>query len=317
MKHKKIILKQKKPKNIKKFFWAGFVLILIVFSFVGYLFYSSFFKINQVNISGLKTIEKKEIEEIIHHEIQFSGPSLFSSLNIFIFNEAHARDKILNTYPGIRNANFKKILPSKLYIEIEEREKTAIYCQVEEIVIPEIKEDDVKNKKGENNNIIEEADRSSHATTTEDIVLEEQPKKIETKIKKCFYLDLDGTIFLETPYIIGSTITAIFSKADLKTGEKATNESILNFALKTKKIVEENSDFSIKNFSIDKLSPPFIEASTNLGFNIYFDTTKDALSQILVLKEVLDREINQKKSQLDYIDLRVGNKVFYKFRDKN
>ena len=52
------------------------------------------------------------------------------------------------------------------------------------------------------------------------------------------------------------------------------------------------------------------------GWIAYFKPYDDILGQIVNLKAILEQKVGANKiSQLNYIDLRFGNKVFYKFKD--
>ena len=58
-----------------------------------------------------------------------------------------------------------------------------------------------------------------------------------------------------------------------------------------------------------------IKVETNDGFKIIFKRGGDFNKSLQALKTVLEQEVKGKRSQLEYIDLRLGNKVFYKFRN--
>ena len=50
------------------------------------------------------------------------------------------------------------------------------------------------------------------------------------------------------------------------------------------------------------------------GYRVYFDRESDLQNAFRVLKTVLAEEIKDRRARLDYIDLRFGNKVFYKLQ---
>jgi len=58
-----------------------------------------------------------------------------------------------------------------------------------------------------------------------------------------------------------------------------------------------------------------IEAQTDKGFKIIMTANGQAEEQARVIKSVLDNEIKDKISALDYIDLRVENRAYYKLRE--
>ena len=57
-----------------------------------------------------------------------------------------------------------------------------------------------------------------------------------------------------------------------------------------------------------------ISAETTQGFKIFFNSQIVPAEQIKVLGGILDKEIKDQTSNLDYIDLRVENRAYYKFK---
>jgi hypothetical protein len=69
------------------------------------------------------------------------------------------------------------------------------------------------------------------------------------------------------------------------------------------------TDFIIKSQSVGDL-----EILTPEGWLIYLDITHPADIQIDALKRVLQEEIKENRSRLEYIDLRVPNRAYYKLK---
>jgi len=58
-----------------------------------------------------------------------------------------------------------------------------------------------------------------------------------------------------------------------------------------------------------------IEAQTDKGFKIMMTVDGRSEEQARVIKSVLENEIKDKINALDYIDLRVENRAYYKLRE--
>jgi hypothetical protein len=59
-----------------------------------------------------------------------------------------------------------------------------------------------------------------------------------------------------------------------------------------------------------------IRVTTSEGWRIFFNADISLSKEVDMLKVVLDEKVpNEKRSYLEYIDLRSDNKVFYKFKD--
>jgi len=55
-------------------------------------------------------------------------------------------------------------------------------------------------------------------------------------------------------------------------------------------------------------------ALTSDGFLLWINRDDDFAGVTKVLKTVLDEEIKDRRAELEYADLRFGNKVFYRYR---
>lgn len=58
-----------------------------------------------------------------------------------------------------------------------------------------------------------------------------------------------------------------------------------------------------------------IRVETSEGWKIYFNESIDIQKEIDMLKVVLAEKIGEKRPDLEYVDLRSDNKVYYKFKD--
>ena len=169
---------------------------------------------------------------------------------------------------------------------------------------PEIKEI-IINKKATNLLIIEIIERQSIGIwcQTESTT----PTTTESVVKQCFCLDKEGIIFRESPLISGSLILNIFDikKESVILGEEVVSPEVINFILKT----AQGLSLKIDNFEI--VSPEDLRARTSQGWQIYFNPAYSVDSQLKALEIILEEEIKETTS-LEYIDLRIDGRVYYK-----
>lgn len=134
---------------------------------------------------------------------------------------------------------------------------------------------------------------------------------------QCFYIDTNGVGYERAPRSIGSLILKIHSdQEELLLGEYIIEEPL---ARRMQFISAElKRAFGIETIGYMFLSrlPREIRVVTADGFQIYFNREDDFRNTFRVLKTVLEEEIKEKRPTLEYIDLRFGNKVFYKLRGK-
>ncbi len=55
-----------------------------------------------------------------------------------------------------------------------------------------------------------------------------------------------------------------------------------------------------------------LRVNTNEGWHVLFDRSRDLKNQLEALKLVLEEKIKEERKNLEYIDLRIENRVYYK-----
>lgn len=141
--------------------------------------------------------------------------------------------------------------------------------------------------------------------------------KEEREIRDCFKIDKDGVIYKESPLISGNLVLNIYSakNSSAKIKDEVVPPEVMNFILTTKKELSEIKTAgkifpAVVNFEF--VSVEELRAKTLQGWWIYFNPTVSVDLQIDTLKAVLDNEIKGDLSSLEYIDLRIEGRVYYK-----
>lgn len=131
--------------------------------------------------------------------------------------------------------------------------------------------------------------------------------------QNCFFIDKDGTIFEEAPSVDGSLIFKIdgkFKTEDIKLGAKIFEPGFLDKIFDSKRIFEENLGASFPNFTV--LEDNVLEANSSLGWKIIFDSSSDLGLQIEALKKIFAEMKPEEREILEYFDLRIGGRIYYK-----
>ncbi|MFA6464061.1 MAG: hypothetical protein WCV55_03595 [Candidatus Paceibacterota bacterium] len=131
----------------------------------------------------------------------------------------------------------------------------------------------------------------------------------------CDYLDQDGISFSVAPQIKGSAYITFVDGREPQVGVSALTKEDMDII---SKMIDSAKTFG---FSIVKFDAGNREANIydSSGMFIKFDLDKDAVSSAYYLKEVLSsNELkNLDKSNIEYLDLRFGNKVLLKRKGVN
>ncbi|MBI5913507.1 hypothetical protein HY839_03675 [Candidatus Azambacteria bacterium] len=132
----------------------------------------------------------------------------------------------------------------------------------------------------------------------------------------CMYLDKGGVVFAVAPRIVGASVLRIeegsLGEITGFPAQKYAGDAI-NFIMLTKRHVREKAGITIKTFAfLNEYGD--VEARTQEGFTIWFSMNQDAEYQAQVLKNLLAAEIKDQAPDLEYIDLRVENRAYYKLK---
>ena len=114
-------IKRKKSILKNRFFWVGFLFLIIITLVCYFLFFHSFFKIDKIEIFGNEKLKTEQIESLIEKD-----------QNIFLFNIDKNKKKILENFPEITELLLEKDFPRSIKIQVEERKPVAVFCQNEE-----------------------------------------------------------------------------------------------------------------------------------------------------------------------------------------
>ena len=141
-------------------------------------------------------------------------------------------------------------------------------------------------------------------------------KTINMLDSECFYFDYEGIIFNNSPVIIGESLLFIYDEGI--SGEnlpykKYTEESI-KFINAFKKLIVSEINITPKYFKFeDKYND--IELGTKSGFKIFLSQDNSYVEQAYSIVSVVQNEIKEDVVNLDYIDLRIKNRAYYKLID--
>lgn len=132
----------------------------------------------------------------------------------------------------------------------------------------------------------------------------------------CYYFDKEGIVFKEAPQTEGALILKIedFEKKGVSLGDQVLNYNQLKFIAEFNNKITENNQFKIIKFKITPSANFNLEAITDRGWSIYLDQNQDPVLEANNLFTILNEVIKNKASNLEYIDLRIPSRVFYKMR---
>ncbi|PIP23115.1 MAG: hypothetical protein COZ91_01740 [Candidatus Nealsonbacteria bacterium CG_4_8_14_3_um_filter_39_7] len=269
-------VKRKKSILRNGVFWLSILSVMIIAGFL-YLFCSSdFFQTKEIKISGNSKASGEEIERIIKENLN-EKILFFSTENIFLLNSKRINQEILKKFPQISDLKIRKKFWGILSVSVTERMAIAVICQ-----------------------------------------------NIEEENKNCFFVDKEGVVFEPIvnavnegkQKLLGNHLNLpelkMSSPTDIFLGKKVLWKERLSDLFKTESALK-NINVIIREIKI--ISNDRVDFQTEEGWQIFFNSEKDMQRQMTKLKTILEKEIPaEKRTGLEYIDLRFGNFAPYKYR---
>lgn len=271
---------RRKPRKIKKkktiwrsrFFRLAILCVILLMEIFYLLIFSSLFQIKEIIVVTPEALPKHTFQKIIQEKTA-KKLFFFPTKSIFLIRPRHIKQVILEKYSQIGKVWLKRKLPSLLIVEIRNRQASANWCQ--------------------------------------DLSLAQE---------KCFFIDDQGIIFEEVFTMQQPPDLVIISQEEIarEPGQRAIEEETMTLILDIKRELAKDRQIEIEKFVMapDRLVAKVGEwpgrSEQRGGSEIYFDLEGDIKEQIFNLGMLLEKETVLKDSQIQYIDLRFGNKVYYR-----
>lgn len=134
-------------------------------------------------------------------------------------------------------------------------------------------------------------------------------------VQECAFIDEGGFVFEKAPYFSGDVYLKFFDERDV--GNRVSDKKQLLLENQFKKLIEFRDLVSRENIKISKIilkKEGIYEIHTDEGWYVLLNEQNEPKISYENLKVALDSKIQGNRQKLEYIDLRFGSKVFYKFK---
>ncbi len=276
-----------RKKRKKKFIRLGIIAFLLFFIFgsSSYIAHRKEFRISKVVLSGGVLVTQNDIEKETLKHLGGKYFWLFPKDNSFLYKKKELREFLKNTFRRIDTINIESEEFQTLIIKITEKKPYAIWC-----------------------------DKNSGTAG----VLEGDAGATPEKIENCYFMDQNSTIFAPAPHFSGDAYFKYY-------GIVATTSPIGTYYMSSSTEFMSISKFidTVKKIGV---RPQYLLAKDNNEFlimmfgggEIYFDTREDLVKVAENLDSLLQTPelspLDRSNLPVEYIDLRFGNKLFYKLR---
>ncbi|TSC90065.1 MAG: Uncharacterized protein G01um10142_479 [Parcubacteria group bacterium Gr01-1014_2] len=274
--YKDAIKEKRKRRKVRiAFLVVSFLTGFIIF-LVYALFFSGWFSIKEVQINGYKEISESDIRTLVNDYLnkKYLLNYIHPFSNILFANSGNIENFLRKSFPMIEEVNIDKQLGAKnLKIEITEREAVGIWC-------------------GE----------QSQTTSSSQVN------------QVCFYFDKAGVMFKPALKFSGEIFLTIEDSRgrNFNLSDTFDDKELFEKINLTRNILDELKFLGYSNFFLPQGSFEFW-IKTKEGWHIYLDKESDVATQLVALKKFLDEKLSpERRRTLEYIDLRVNNRIYYK-----
>jgi hypothetical protein len=274
-------LKNKRRKIIFRKILIIAIGLVLAFGVLSYISRLSKLNITGVNVEGNKVIDSEAIVKIVNKETSGKYLWLFPKTNILLYPKNKIRLSLGNEFKRLTNIDIET-KDKKIIVSVEEREPSYTWC-------------------------------GNMPPTNQQ----------EGAKETCYFLDKDGYIFDEAPYFSGEVYFKFYGLTGKDDGPSGAylahgffdrlidfKDSLSSMNLKPVMLYLEEG----KNAKIF-----LTKKSSTINPEIRFKKDSDFKKIATNFKAALDTEpllskFKNEYSKLEYVDLRFGNKVYYKFK---
>jgi cell division septal protein FtsQ len=173
---------------------------------------------------------------------------------------------------------------------------------------------------------IEKAEVKKNFPETLNILITERKSMLVLcSVGKCFIIDNTGVPYASADFTSNELqenellVLNDNGNKEIKLNNPALTAVYMQYLLDIKDKLKNDLDIDIdKNYHTPQLVSGDIRAVTTEGWTIYFDSSLPIQKEIDTLKVVLIEKIGEdRRNNLEYVDLRTDNKVYYKFKNSD
>lgn len=300
------------------------ILILIIIGWLIYLlFFSQYFLIKKIQIETDNPVLENNIQEIVSSQLAEKKFLFFRQNNILIFEIKKLKEDIQKRYL-LENIEIEKVYFNTLKIKVSEKitalnwitQNRRFLVDFEGKVIREIPQFIKKLSIPENTSSINTNSQTpqqnigskgetSNGGEIDDTVSSDtlEPTKDENRS----YNNRD--VKMEDEKII---VIYDLENKNVTIGEQILSKDQIQKIISIIEIFNKIVGVDILYFELNSSNIYDLVISTKEGWKVYMNITEDIDTQLDNLKLIFDEKFKQDRSSLEYIDLRFGEKVYYK-----
>lgn len=231
-------------------------------------------QIEEIEVGGVDEKTGGEIREFVIDALAGKVGGVVPRRMFFAVGSTRLAERIGHEFPKLKEVQVRKRFPDSLTIQASERELFAILCNDKERDISSV-----------------------------------------SALVKCAYLDADGIAYSAAPIFAGRLILKIRTDfEEIAIGREVFVPALIEKFRFITLALASKMGIAVEWFELSERVPSEFRVATADGLSLFFRVEDEYENAFRVLGRVLENEIGDRRARVDYIDLRFGNKVFYKMK---
>jgi len=255
-----------------KLFSITGLVFLCITGVVYLLFFANLMDLRALDISGAESISRDELKTAADNWLGTEFLGVARNRNLLFVSSEKLASELTAKFPRIDSAEIRKEFPHGLKITVVERQSAGIWCFVA------------------------------------------SGRPFNNAQGKCFYFDKNGVAYAEATQSSGFLIlnVADYQGQAVALGSRVSSEEWTRNIIMARELLLKIG-VSVAEISIPSGSFDEFDAKTAGGWKILFSNSTDITKQITSLGILLrDKLLAEKRTGLQYIDLRIQDRIYYK-----
>jgi cell division septal protein FtsQ len=282
-------VRYKNPLKIKKgifqFKIFRIINLLLIIGILGCLYFfifSDFYNITNIEVTGNQIISTDDVLDITNNYLAENKFFIFKNKNIFLFDKKDLKSEI-NKVVILNNIVIEKILPNTIRINIQEKDVAFKWL----------------------------TNQQTYLIDQQGIVIKRYYKLITPKIFQLTEINSQEKNQKKDDLLLIKNL----ANQEINLGDQVINSQDIEFTFQLLERLQDFDYFKIKDVSVSNNFPGYLIITMNTDWDIYFNFADSIDSQINRLNILIKDKIKKENlSALDYIDLRLGESIYYKFK---
>ncbi len=239
--------------------------------------FASAVQLDEVRVTDTETIAEEDVRHEVRAFLKERSFLTFTTSSILWMRPAIIRNVLQERFPRIATATVRRSFPDDVHISVTERVPRALFCNGTCVIV----------------------DKTGTA-------FQRVEREKDTKVEA---VDVPTVTNNETPLV---RVTSELDSGTMAVGERVVPQPAIQKILEIRRGFRETVGVPVAEIFVRNRKRVDVEVEE--GWLAYFTLEDDIGRQLDNLQVVLERKIQRKRRfDLEYIDLRFGTRVYYKF----